>query len=105
MGIWGHFSPKSPGGMRTRFQKWVNGEVSGIGTCKFEFSTIKTHITTYKMAFPTNIRKSPQKGCFLALKVPRGREPEFWQGQEQQFYVHINYLQIFGKFQKNLMEG
>ena len=69
-------------GTQTRFQKWVNGEVSGIGTCKFEFSTIKTPITTYKMVFLTIIRKSPQKGVFLALKVPRGREPEFCQGQQ-----------------------
>ena len=44
MGIWGHFSHKSPPGTRTRFQKWVNGEVSAIGTCKFEFSTIKTPV-------------------------------------------------------------
>ena len=73
----GIFSHKSPPGTRTRL-----GEVSGIGTCKFEFSTIKTPITTYKMAFSTNTRKSPQKGCFLALKVPRGREPEFFQGKQ-----------------------
>ena len=78
----GIFSHKSPPGMRTRFQKWVNGEVAGIGTCKFEFSTIKTPIMTYKMLFLTIIRKSPKKGCFLALKDPRGHKPEFCQGQQ-----------------------
>ena len=83
---WGHFggifSNKSPHGTRTRFQKLVNGEVSGIGTCKFESSTIKTPMKTYIMVFSTNIRKKPLKGVFLALKVPGGREPEFCQGQQ-----------------------
>ena len=47
MGILGAFlAIQVPPGTRTRFQKWVNSEVFGIGTCKFEFSTIKTPITT-----------------------------------------------------------
>ena len=73
MGILGAFlALKVPPGTRTRFQKWVNGEVSGIGTCKFEFSTIKTPITTYKMDFLTIVRKSPQKGVFFSPKSPQG---------------------------------
>ena len=73
IGILGAFlAIKSPPGTRTRFQKRVNREVSGIGTCKFEFSTIKTPIMTYKMAFSTNIRKSPQKGVLSSPKSPQG---------------------------------
>ena len=73
---------KVPRGRGPDSKKWVKCEVSGIGTSKFEFSNIKNPTTTYKMAFSTNIRKSPQKGVFSALKVPRGREPEFFQGQQ-----------------------
>ena len=73
---------KVPRGREPDSKNLVNGEVSGIGTYRFEFSTIKTSITAYKMAFLTIIRKSPQKGVFLALRVPRGREPEFCQGQQ-----------------------
>ena len=68
--------------MRTRFQKWVNGDVSGIGTCKFEFSTIKNPYNDIQNGIFDNHHKKPQKWCFLALKVPRGREPEFCQGEQ-----------------------
>ena len=83
MDILGEFSHKSPPrGREPDSKKWVNSEVSGIGTCKFEFSTIKNPITTYKMVFETISRKRPKKGVFLAPKVPRGREPEFCQRQQ-----------------------
>ena len=82
MGILGAFLAIKTPGTRTRFQKWVNGEVSGIGTCKFEFGTIKNPYNDIQNGIFDNHQKKPQKGVFLALKVPRGREPEFCQGQQ-----------------------
>ena len=85
--------------------KKVTDDVSCNGICKFEFCTVKNHYSDIHNDILDKHQKSPKKGYFLALKVPRGREPEFCQGQQYRFYVHINYLHIFGKFQKNLMEG
>ena len=44
--------------------KRVNHEFSGIWTCKFEFSTIKTTIKMYIMTLLTKVRKRPQNGAF-----------------------------------------
>ena len=44
------------------------------------------------------------KGAFLALKVPRAREPEFFQVQKYKIYVRNNCLHILAKFQENLMD-
>ena len=52
--------------------KEVNDEVSGIGTCKFEFSTIKNHYKDIHNDILDKSLKKPQNGVFLALKVPRG---------------------------------
>ena len=83
MGILEAFlSHKSPPGPQTRFQKWVNGEVSDIGTSKFEFSTIKNPYNDIQNVFFDNHQKKPQKGVFLALQVLRGRGPEFCQDQQ-----------------------
>ena len=61
----GIFSQKSPPGTRTRFQKWVNGEVSGIGNCKFEFSNIKTPYNDIQNGiFEKHQKKPPKKGVF-----------------------------------------
>ena len=52
--------------------KRVNDEFLGIGTCKFEFSTIKNHYKDIHNDILDKSLKKPQKGVFLALKVPRG---------------------------------
>ena len=52
--------------------KEVNEEVSGIGTRKFEFSTIKTHYKDIHNDILDKSTKKPQKWGVLALKVPRG---------------------------------
>ena len=48
-------------------QKEVNGEVSDIGTCKFEFSTIKNHYKDIHNGILDKILKKAQNGVFLAL--------------------------------------
>ena len=60
----------------------MSGEVSGIGICKFEFSNIKKPYKDIQNGIFDKHQKKPQKGVFLALKVPRGRGPEFRQGQQ-----------------------
>ena len=85
--------------------KRVNEEFSGIGTCKFEFSTIKNHYKDIHNDILDKSLKKPQNGVFLALKGPRGREPEFCRGGRYYLYVHNNYLRVLEKFQKNLMDG
>ena len=52
--------------------KRENEKVSGIGTCKFEFSAVKTTIKTYIIDILDKSSEKPQNGVFLALKVPRG---------------------------------
>ena len=86
----GIFSPKSPQGTRNTSQKRVNDKVLGIGICKFEVATIKTTIMTYIIVFWTNIRKTPRKGCFLALKEPPGHNQELSQSIDKQNYVASN---------------
>ena len=46
------------------------------------------------------LKNSPKKGV-LALKVPKGRDPEFCQGLPQCFYIWYNCLHILTEFQKN----
>ena len=45
-------------------QKEVNDEVSGIGTCKFEFSTIKNHYKDIHNDILDKSLKRPQNGVF-----------------------------------------
>ena len=74
-----------------KFQKWVNDEVSGIGTCKFEFSTIKKHYKDiHNGILDKHYKKSPQKGCFLALKEPPGHTQELSRSTDQQNYAATN---------------
>ena len=49
--------------------KRVNDEVSSTMTCKFDFSTIENHYKDMHNDIFDKHLKSPQKGCFLALKV------------------------------------
>ena len=61
--FWGIFSPKSPQGSK-KHPKKVNNKVSGIGTCKFEFSIIKNHYNNIHNDILDKHQKKPQKGCF-----------------------------------------
>ena len=63
------------------FSKWgdlstpkrrVNDEVSGIGTCKFEFSTIKNHYKDIHNDILDKSSKKPQKWGVFSPKSPRG---------------------------------
>ena len=49
----------------------------------------KTTRKTYIFNF-CNFKKQPQKGCFWALKIPKGREPELYQGLRYTFYIVLN---------------
>ena len=69
--ILGIFSPKSSQWTRNTTQKRVNDKVSGIGTCKFEFSSLKNHYNDIHNCISTNIRKKPQKGVFSPKRAPR----------------------------------
>ena len=77
MAFWGIFSPKSPQGTRNTSQKRVNDKVSNIGTCKFEFTTIKNHYNDIHNGILDKQQKKPQKGVFLALKEPPGHTQSY----------------------------
>ena len=86
MGILGQIL--APGDTKGILKK-MNDKVLGIETCKFEFGTIKTTITTYIMAFWTNIRKSPKREV-LALKEPSGHTQGVSRSTDKQNYVASN---------------
>ena len=61
----GIFSQKRPQGRGPDSQKWVNGEVSGIGTCKFEFSNIQNPYNDIQNGiFDKHQKKPPKRGVF-----------------------------------------
>ena len=62
---------KVPRGREPDSKKWVNGEVSGIVTCKFEFSTIKNPYNDKDNGIFDNHHKKPQKGVFFSPKSPQ----------------------------------
>ena len=64
-------------------------------------TTKKTYISIIRQIW----KNSPEKGCFLALNVPGGREPEFCQGLWQWFYIWYNCLHTLTEFQKKTMDG
>ena len=80
-----------------------NGQTVQFQVLKHLFLSSAPWKTT-KMTYISIIRQiwknSPEKGCFLALNVPRGREPEFCQSLRQWFYIWYNCLRILTKFQE-----
>ena len=61
---------------------WVNDEFSGIGTCKFEFSTIKTYYKDiHNNILDKSQKKPPKWGVSSPKKVSREHEPEFCRGR------------------------
>ena len=64
----------------------------------------KTTKKTYVSIILQIWKNSPEKGCFLALNVPGGREPEFCQGLRQWFYICYNCLHILTELQEKTMD-
>ena len=71
----GHFGVflalKVPRGRETHPKKRVNDKVSGIWTCKFEFSTIKSHYNDIQNGILDKHQKSPKRGVFCPKRAPR----------------------------------
>ena len=59
-------------GRETHHPKRVNNKVSGIGTCKFEFNTIKHHYNDiHNDILDKHQKKSPERGVFSPKRAPR----------------------------------
>ena len=52
-----------------------------------------------------SVEKTAPKRVFLALKIPEGREPEFYQGLRYKFYIGSHCLYVLTKFRKNTVDG
>ena len=89
--------------MATR-PKWVNNEVSSIGTCKFKLSAIKTTIKTYLRTYQTNIRKSPLKGGVLPLKARGRAKQNFIRVHTSKFMVRTFSPTLSSSFKKFLID-
>ena len=82
-------------------QKWVNDEVSGNGTRKIEFSTIKNHYKDiHNGILDKHYKKAPKRGVFSPKRAPRAH-PGVTCSTDQQNYVATNQLQLFSKFHQN----
>ena len=92
-------------GITVAIPKQRNDELSGIGTSKFEFSTIINHYEDIHNGILHKKQKTHKMGGVLALKVPGGCEPEFCRGRQYYLYVHNICLSDLAKFQNNLMDG
>ena len=57
--------------------KKVNDEISGIGTCKFEFSTIKNHYKDIHNDIFDKSSKNPKMGAFSPKSPPGDVNPSF----------------------------
>ena len=71
-------------------QKRVNGKVSGIGTYKFEFSTIKNDYNDIHNDILDKHQKKAPNGVVLALKEPPGHTQELSRSTDKQNYVASN---------------
>ena len=60
--------------------KRVNDEASAIGTCKFEFSTIKNHYKDIHNDILDKSSKKPQKWGVFSPKSPRGTRTRVFPG-------------------------
>ena len=90
------------GGFWRVFSKWgdlstpkrVNDEVSGIGNCKFEFSTIKNH---YKDIHNNILDKSlkKQKWGVFSPKSPPGDANQSFPGVGGTTYAFITIVSVF----------
>ena len=69
--------------------KSVNDKIPGIGTCKFEFATIKNHYNDIHNGILDKHQKKPQKGHFSPKRAP-GHTQELSRSTDKQNYVASN---------------
>ena len=89
MGILGYIL--APGDAK-HIPKKVNYKVSGIETCKFEFSTIKTHHNNiHNGILEKHQNKAHKRGVFSSkLKEPPGHTKELSRSTDKQNFVASN---------------